>query len=458
MASLVYEPNTEIIVNGLVKQPQLNGMKGKIHKFSTKQNRYLIILENGTKLAVASSSITLATPKPTKVGGNSSGGGGDVGSGDLRFKVGDHVQCNCSDGWVSGKVLHINYTETSDGPIPSSIGKGVFPYHVQGDDNNRYINVPVDDDRFVRIYNGTLALRFAVGTRVICWCGDEGGWISGVVQKQYIQDKDVFNGAKVPYQIKLDDGMVIYAPDDKDAVIRKFYPYNSSTPLRFKVGTQVECKYHNQWVVGTISALRYQSDDVFNGMERPYAIQLVSGETIYAPVDDDMVIKLYKGISSNPIRPPLRFQVGTRVACNCGEWVSGYIVSVYRRTASGLLPYYVQSDDGTMISVPDDVNELIRELKQGDEGYDFIEGKGLRFEIGTIVECNCGQDGWLSGKIDAVHFRVDDNNSGEMNVFPYRIQLDKGGAVRCPVDDDSCVRLVVDVELDLDVTALDFVD
>ena len=45
-----------------------------------------------------------------------------------------------------------------------------------------------------------------------------------------------------------------------------------------------------------------------------------------------------------------------------------------------------------------------------------------------------------------------------MNVFPYRIQLDKGGAVRCPVDDDSCVRLVVDVELDLDVTALDFVD
>jgi hypothetical protein len=438
---VVYEPNTDIIVNGLVSQPHLNGMKGKIHKYSKKQKRYLVVMENGTKLAVALSSLTLTNPNSTNTK-------------NLRYVVGDDVQCNCSEGWIAGKVVHLNYTEpartTEDGTVVPSDGN-IHPYHVKGENNMRTwnINVPVDDDRHIRTFTGILALRFGVGARVVCWCGAEDGWMLGTVTKERVEDPNVFGGKKVPYQIKLDDGMIIYAPDDKPGVIRPFIPYDPRNPLRFVVGAAVECKYLKQWVVGTVSVVRYQNE---KGEGRPYSIVLNdTGATIYAPVDDDMVIKLYNGVSSNPVRAKLRFGINTRVVCKCGEeWIPGTIIALYYKnpTTGGLLPYYVQSDDGILISVPKDDETIVRELVEGEEGYAFVEGKGLRFANGTEIECNCGEQGWCQGTIDAVYFRAIDEKTNIMKIFPYRIQLKKGGSVRCPVDNDDCIRNAVEIEDD----------
>ena len=62
-------------------------------------------------------------------------------------------------------------------------------------------------------------LRFPIGTRVECNTGD---WVAGTVVKQFYVEKSRFaQGMCVPYQVKLDDGRVIFAPYDRDNIIRR---------------------------------------------------------------------------------------------------------------------------------------------------------------------------------------------------------------------------------------------
>ena len=64
-------------------------------------------------------------------------------------------------------------------------------------------------------------LRFGVGERTECKTGKK-EWSAGEVVALMFHDKESMPvGQVVPYQIKLDDGTLIYAPSDKDAVIRK---------------------------------------------------------------------------------------------------------------------------------------------------------------------------------------------------------------------------------------------
>lgn len=60
-------------------------------------------------------------------------------------------------------------------------------------------------------------LRFPVGTRVECNCGS---WKAGTVIKHFYTQSSFAEGMCVPYQVKLDDGKLIFAPQDKDGVIR----------------------------------------------------------------------------------------------------------------------------------------------------------------------------------------------------------------------------------------------
>ena len=64
----------------------------------------------------------------------------------------------------------------------------------------------------------TTTLRFTVGTRVECNCG---GWEPGTVVKLFYREPHFPAGFVAPYQIKLDDGTLIYAPDDEDGTIRQ---------------------------------------------------------------------------------------------------------------------------------------------------------------------------------------------------------------------------------------------
>ena len=58
-------------------------------------------------------------------------------------------------------------------------------------------------------------LRFKVGSRVKC-CVDEGRWASGTVIKLWW-----WQGFYAPYQVELDEGRLVFAPEDSDRCIRR---------------------------------------------------------------------------------------------------------------------------------------------------------------------------------------------------------------------------------------------
>ena len=64
-----------------------------------------------------------------------------------------------------------------------------------------------------------VSLRFAVGARVECARG--GTWAPGRVIKLHYHEESFEPGFFAPYQIRLDNGTLIYAPDDDDNWIRE---------------------------------------------------------------------------------------------------------------------------------------------------------------------------------------------------------------------------------------------
>ena len=63
-------------------------------------------------------------------------------------------------------------------------------------------------------------LRFKVGSRVKC-CVDEGRWASGTVIELWYTEDNFAQGFYAPYQVELDEGRLIFAPEDSDACIRR---------------------------------------------------------------------------------------------------------------------------------------------------------------------------------------------------------------------------------------------
>ena len=63
-----------------------------------------------------------------------------------------------------------------------------------------------------------LALRFAVGDAVECRTGD--GFVPGKVTAHLYRDDFMPPGVTAPYQIQLDNGNLIWAPEDDDKFIR----------------------------------------------------------------------------------------------------------------------------------------------------------------------------------------------------------------------------------------------
>ena len=116
--------------------------------------------------------------------------------------IGSLVQCNFGGQWVNGKVVAHHYEEP----------KGVrHPYQIQLADDG-LIYAPEDSDACIRLRISPP--RFVIGAHV--QCNYNGSWVKGkVVAHNYEQE-----GVLHPYQVKLEGGVLIYAPDDADAYIR----------------------------------------------------------------------------------------------------------------------------------------------------------------------------------------------------------------------------------------------
>eukprot|EP00965_Chrysotila_dentata_P242179 6204736-Pleurochrysis_carterae.AAC.2 len=69
-------------------------------------------------------------------------------------------------------------------------------------------------------------LRFKIGDRVECNCG---AWTVGTIVKLFYTQSSFPAGKCAPYQIRLDDGRLIYSPADEDRVIRAAGP-NAGSP------------------------------------------------------------------------------------------------------------------------------------------------------------------------------------------------------------------------------------
>ena len=63
-------------------------------------------------------------------------------------------------------------------------------------------------------------LRFKVGSRVQC-CVDEDRWASGTVIKLWYTEDSFAQGFYAPYQVELDEGRLVFAPDDSDGCVRR---------------------------------------------------------------------------------------------------------------------------------------------------------------------------------------------------------------------------------------------
>jgi G3E family GTPase len=61
--------------------------------------------------------------------------------------------------------------------------------------------------------------------------------------------------------------------------------------LRFAVGDKVECNTAGGWKAGAVVQQLYRSADMPAGDVAPYQVQLDDGPLIYAPVDDDRVVR-----------------------------------------------------------------------------------------------------------------------------------------------------------------------
>jgi hypothetical protein len=100
-----------------------------------------------------------------------------------------------------------------------------------------------------------------------------------VVAHNYEEPKHVFH----PYQVQLQDGSLIFAPEDSDEYIQANW-----TKPRFEIGTCVLCKYGDQWVKGTVVMHNCEAS---MGVFHPYQVKLHHGAWVYVPADEDTFIQ-----------------------------------------------------------------------------------------------------------------------------------------------------------------------
>lgn len=142
---------------------------------------------------------------------------------------------------------------------------------------------------------GAPKLRFSPGDRVLCNYGE---WVGGTITGLWYREDDWPRGQYAPYQVRLDNGDMICAPNDNDESIKaadaaehKKQPSQKVPELRFAIGDRVLCNCGEEWKGGTITGHYYREDDWPRGEYAPYQVRLDAGNLICAPSDNDGCIK-----------------------------------------------------------------------------------------------------------------------------------------------------------------------
>ena len=132
-------------------------------------------------------------------------------------------------GCVACRSSHLVPTSPStrfDGPSRPWSGLAppglVAPYQLHLEESGALIFAPEDSRACVRATR-LQRLRFAVGDAVECNLGER--WAKGVVVDLMLtRDAAMASGVVAPYQVQLEGGGLIYAPEDAEGTIRKPRP------------------------------------------------------------------------------------------------------------------------------------------------------------------------------------------------------------------------------------------
>lgn len=104
------------------------------------------------------------------------------------------------------------------------------------------------------------------------------------------------------------------------------------------------------------------------------------------------------------------------------------------RFKSGWTPNLEQKSDNPTDHIGHDHSN-----DQNGHAHGHAHGKdtSIRFKIGTKVLCNTGM--WSPGKVVALNYREED--WPEEETVPYQVELETGGLIFAPIDDDNVIRL-----------------
>ena len=86
------------------------------------------------------------------------------------------------------------------------------------------------------------ALRFTVGERVRCRVS-QSEWAPGCVVQLWYREPDWREGQQAPYQVELDDGGLIFAPFDRDELIRAEATFEELRYAEAREDAQASARY-----------------------------------------------------------------------------------------------------------------------------------------------------------------------------------------------------------------------
>lgn len=206
-----------------------------------------------------------------------------------RFKKGDMVKAYVAPGkWKTGVVSMLNYEEPGV----------VAPYQIQLK-NGSYVYAPEDSEACIRSHAAVQqscagpSYRFDVGEKVEAFV--EGNvWKPGMVVALDYTEPSLGEGVTAPYQIKLDQGELVYAEDDGSDLVRAAPEgtavQQSASPFgmyRFARGDRVFANVGDTWMPGTVLKLNYVEPHFAPGQVAPYQILLDNNVKVYAQSDSE---------------------------------------------------------------------------------------------------------------------------------------------------------------------------